>query len=98
MPLDSAERLYLERQVTLARAVLVALALVALLEMSGTTQRPASVLFLAAYLVVALAVVVYQRIVGEGHFQIPLALSLIHIFRLAPIAAPLRHPRALVRE
>ena len=73
MPLDSAERLYLERQVTLARAVLVALALVALLEMSGTTQRPASVLFLAAYLVVALAVVVYQRIVGEGHFQIPLA-------------------------
>ena len=73
MPLDSAERLYLERQVTLARAVLVALALVALLEMSGTTQRPASILFLAAYLVVALCVVVYQRIVGEGHFQIPLA-------------------------
>ena len=73
MPLDSAERLYLERQVTLARSILVALALVALLEMPGRTQRPASVLFLAVYLGVALAVVLYQRIVSEAHFQIPLA-------------------------
>ena len=73
MPLDSAERLYLERQVTLARAVLVALALVALLEMSGTTQRTASVLFLVAYLLVALSVVLYERVVSEAHFQIPLA-------------------------
>jgi signal transduction histidine kinase len=73
MALDSAERLYLERQVTLARVVLVALALVALLETSAGTQRHASVLFLATYLVVALAVVLYQRIVSEAHFQIPLA-------------------------
>ena len=76
MPLDSAERLYLERQVTLARAVLVALALVALLEMSGRAQRPASVLFLTAYLAVALAIVLYQRIVSEAHFQIPLAADI----------------------
>jgi signal transduction histidine kinase len=73
MALESAERLYLERQVTLARVVLVALALVALLEMSGGAQRRAPVLFLAIYLVVALAVVLYQRIVSEAHFQIPLA-------------------------
>ncbi len=73
MALESAERLYLERQVTLARVVLVALALVALLEMSGGARRRAPVLFLAVYLVVALAVVLYQRVVSEAHFQIPLA-------------------------
>jgi hypothetical protein len=64
MALESAERLYLERQVTLARVVLVALALVALLEMSGGPQRSGSVLFLAVYLLVALAVVLYQRVVN----------------------------------
>src|ERR1700734_684771 len=73
MPLDSAERFDLERQFTLAGAVLVALALVALLEMSGKAQRPASVLFLAAYLIAALALVLYHRVVREGDFQIPLA-------------------------
>ena len=40
MALESAERLYLERQVTLARVVLVALALVALLEISTAGQGP----------------------------------------------------------
>jgi len=73
MALESAERLYLERQVTLARVVLVALALVALLEMSGGPQRSGSVLFLAVYLLVALAVVLYQRVVNEAHLRVPLA-------------------------
>ena len=69
MALESAERLYLERQVTLARVVLVALALVALLEMSAGAQRHAPVLFLAVYLVIALAVVLYQRIVQRSTYS-----------------------------
>ena len=77
MALESAERLYLERQVTLARVVLVALALVALLEMSGGLQQPGSVLFLAVYLLVALAVVLYQRVVNEAHLQVPLGADVV---------------------
>ncbi len=52
MPLDSAERLYIERQVTLARAILVALALVALLETSPAPVKRSAVIFLSFYLVV----------------------------------------------
>ena len=48
MPLDGTEQLYLERQVTLGRAILVALSLVALLETSGPSLRGASVIFLSA--------------------------------------------------
>jgi len=77
MALESAERLYLERQVTLARVVFVALALVALLEMSGGPQRSGSVLFLAVYLLVALAVVLYQRVVNEAHLRVPLAADVV---------------------
>ena len=50
MPLDNTERLYLERQVTLARAIFAALSLVALLETSGAPVRRASIVFLSAYL------------------------------------------------
>ena len=45
MLLDNTERLYLERQVTLARAVIAALSLVALLETSQGPVRRVSVVF-----------------------------------------------------
>ncbi len=72
MPLDTAERLYLERQVTLARAIFVALALVDLLEMSGTGSRTAGAIFLAVYLLLALAVLAYERLASETNISIPL--------------------------
>ncbi|MGA9247623.1 MAG: hypothetical protein WBV87_05230, partial [Candidatus Acidiferrales bacterium] len=77
MPLDSAERLYLDRQVTLARAILVALALVDLLEMSGTGSRTAAALFLAVYLLVALAIMLYERLSSEMNFSIPLVADFV---------------------
>src|ERR1700680_2243219 len=43
--LDTSDRLYLERQLTLARAIFVALSLVALLETSSGALRRASVIF-----------------------------------------------------
>ena len=46
MALDTAERLYLDRQVTLARAIFVALALVDLIEMSVAGSRTAAAIFL----------------------------------------------------
>jgi hypothetical protein len=77
MPLDSAERLYLDRQVTLARAVLVALALLDLLEMSTAGSRTAAAIFLGIYLLVALAILLYERLSSEMNFSIPLVVDFV---------------------
>ncbi|HTZ72525.1 MAG TPA: sensor histidine kinase [Candidatus Aquilonibacter sp.] len=73
MALENTERLYLERQVTLGRAILVALSLVALLE---TAERPVGridVLFLSTYLIAAIAAVIAEHLSGKTKLHIPLA-------------------------
>ena len=77
MALDTAERLYLDRQVTLARAIFVALALVDLIEMSATGSRAAASIFLAVYLLLALAVLLYERFSSETSFTIPLVADFV---------------------
>ena len=77
MALDTAERLYLDRQVTLARAIFVALALVDLIEMSVAGSRTAAAIFLAVYLLLALAVVLYERLSSETSFTIPLVADFV---------------------
>jgi len=72
MPFESAQRLYLERQITLARAIFVALALVALIETGGTPARRSPIIFLIAYLLVSLSLIVAGRYVSEARLQIPL--------------------------
>ena len=72
MPLDTAERLYLDRQVTLARAIFVALALVDLIEISVAGSRTAGAIFLGVYLLLALAVLGYERLSSETNVTIPL--------------------------
>lgn len=76
MPLDSVERLYLERQVTLARTILVALALVDLVETSGEPARRSAAIYLAIYLIAAIFAVLAQRLFPENKFHIPLAADL----------------------
>jgi signal transduction histidine kinase len=77
MPLDTAERLYLDRQVTLARAIFVALALVDLIEMSVPGSRTAAAIFLAVYLLLALAVLGYERRSNETNVTIPLLADFV---------------------
>jgi signal transduction histidine kinase len=77
MPLDTTDRLYLDRQVTLARAVLVALALVDLVEVSGQSTRTAPAIVLAVYLLAALAMFAYERLASETTVSIPLACDLL---------------------
>ena len=72
MPFESTERLYLERQVTLGRVVLVSLSLIVLLETSAAPLRRASAAFLFVYLVIALAAVLGQRFFSESRFRVPL--------------------------
>jgi len=77
MSLNNTGRLYLERQVTLARAVIAALSLVALLETSGAPVRHVSVVVLSAYLVVALAAALVERFLSETRLRIPLAADFV---------------------
>jgi signal transduction histidine kinase len=72
MLLDNTERLYLERQVTLARAVIAALSLVALLETSQGPVWRVSVVFLAVYLAIAVGAAVAERLLSEVPIRIPL--------------------------
>jgi signal transduction histidine kinase len=77
MPLDSAQRFYIERQVTLARAILVALALVALLETSHEPTRRSGVIFLSFYLVAALGAVLAEQFFNDWRLRIPLTADFV---------------------
>jgi signal transduction histidine kinase len=77
MLLENAERVHLERQVTLARVIFAALALVDLIEMSRAPVPMASTLFLAGYLLVALALLLYERVAALTQFQLPLAADFL---------------------
>jgi signal transduction histidine kinase len=77
MPLDSAERLYIERQVTLARAILVALALVALLETAPAPVKRSAVVFLSFYLAVSLGIALAEQFFNDWHLRIPLVADAV---------------------
>ena len=87
MYLDSTERLYLERQITLGRAVLVSLSLIVLLETSTAPARKASAIFLSVYLAFALVDAVADRFALERRWRFPLAAdfaALAAFFYLTP--------------
>ena len=75
--LEGTERLYLERQVTLGRVILVALSLVTLLETSGESVRTASVAFIAVYLLFALGAALAERFSSESRFRIPIVVDFV---------------------
>jgi signal transduction histidine kinase len=77
MLLEIAERIHLERQVTLARVIFVALALVDLIEMSRAPASVASALFLIAYLLLALGLLLYERVAALTQFQLPLSVDFL---------------------
>ena len=77
MPLDSAERLYIERQVTLARAILVALALVALLETAPAPVKRSAVVFLSFYLAVSLGIALTEQFFSDWRLRIPLVADAV---------------------
>ncbi len=77
MYLDSTDRLYLERQIALGRAILVSLSLIVLFETSAPVARKASAIFLAVYLILALADVVADRFASERNWHIPVPADLV---------------------
>ncbi len=77
MLLENAEHMHLERQVTLARVIFAALALVDLIEMSNAPAPKASSWFLTGYLAIALGLLMYERVVALTRFQLPLAVDFL---------------------
>jgi len=77
MVLENSERFYLERQVTLGRAILVALSLVALLETAEQPLRRIDVGFLSVYLVAALVGVIAEHLSRTKRFRIPLTADFV---------------------
>jgi signal transduction histidine kinase len=77
MALENMERLYLERQVTLARAVIASLSLVALLETSAAPVSRLSIVVLSSYLAVALVIALAERFLSDTRLRIPLAGDLM---------------------
>jgi len=75
MPVDNTGRLYLERQITLARAIIAALSLVALVETSVAPVRRVSILFLSAYLLAAVVEALVERFLGGSRYRIPLVVD-----------------------
>jgi len=79
MPLDITERLYLDRQVTLARVILVSLALVATLESAPGFWRGISAAFLAFYLLASVVTAVAGRRWGSALIRIPLPVDFLAV-------------------
>jgi signal transduction histidine kinase len=77
MLLDGTERLYLERQVTLGRVIMVALSLVTCLETSGASVHTASVAFLSVYLVVAVGAALADHFLTDARVRIPIVVDFL---------------------
>lgn len=77
MPLDITERLYLDRQLSLARLILVSLALVATLESPQSQGRTACVMFLGTYLLASIVTTLAGRRWGSAQIRIPLPVDFV---------------------
>jgi signal transduction histidine kinase len=88
MLLESAELLYVERQITLGRAIFVALSLVSLIETPGAPVRRAPIALLSLYLVAALAAVAGERFLSDANIRVPLAVDLLAVATFLFFAPP----------
>ncbi len=80
----AAERRHLERQIAYARPIFMVLALVDLLERPPAERGPHAVLFVTAYLCVALVLASVQNLqrIGEMPLPLPLDLAALAVFLL----------------
>jgi signal transduction histidine kinase len=78
----AAERRHLERQIAYARPIFMVLALVDLLDRPPSERGPHAVLFVTAYLLVALILVLAQNLrwLGELPFPVPVDLAALAVF------------------
>ena len=77
MPLEGVERIYVERQVALARVICVALALAALLAFPNAVLRRAPIVFLLVYLVVSGGAAFAYRLLPKWPFRMHIGVDLL---------------------
>lgn len=78
----AAERRHLERQIAYARPIFMVLALVDLLDRPVTERGPYAVIFVTAYLLVSLVLVLVQNVpqLADLQFPVPLDLAALAVF------------------
>ena len=73
---ETSDRRYFERQIAIARPTIILLSLLALLEWPGTAGSRAFA-FIAAYLILAILIIVFERLLEGRDRHFPLFLDLI---------------------
>src|SRR5215472_11939196 len=95
MSQNQTDRNHFERQIVVARPILVLLALLAALEVPPTRETRRSVSFLIAYLIVALLVTQVERLLSRRSWHLPLAcdlLALAYFVFISPSTVPVWFP------
>ena len=95
MNFHQTDRNHFERQIVLARPILVLLALLAALEQPASRDSRKSVSFLIAYFVVALVVVEVEHLLRRRSWHLPLAcdlLALAYFLFINPSTVPVWFP------
>jgi signal transduction histidine kinase len=89
------DRRHLERQILFARPIVVFLALLATLQQTNPQGAKRSISFLIAYLIVALLVIVIERLLRKRGWHLPIAcdlLALLVLIYISPTSVPVWFP------
>ncbi|HKT48284.1 MAG TPA: sensor histidine kinase [Candidatus Acidoferrales bacterium] len=99
MSFQQSDRLHFERQILYGRPFLILLSLVALLERTPAREARQSLLLLAAYMALALAVIPVQHFLRGREWRLPLlfdVLALVLFMYVTPSSVPAWFPYAFV--
>jgi signal transduction histidine kinase len=93
------DRRHFERQIASARPIIVLLTLIALLEQPSSRSARRSITFLIAYLVIALAAVLFEKALSDRSWHLPLAVDLValgYFMLISPSSVPAWFPYLFV--
>jgi signal transduction histidine kinase len=93
------DRRHFERQITYTRPIIVLLALIAVLEQSSSQHAKRSISFLIAYLLLSLLTILFERLLRNFAWHLPLACDLLalgFLMYVSPSTVPVWFPYLFV--
>jgi signal transduction histidine kinase len=93
------DRRHFERQIALARPIIVLLALIALLQQPSSVHAKRAISFLIGYLVVSVGVVLFERLFSSRSWHLPLLVDLValgYFMVVSPSTVPAWFPYLFV--
>ena len=93
------DRRHLERQIVLARPIVVFLSLLASLQQTNPQPATRSISFLVAYFIVSLCVIAIERLLRKRGWRLPIAcdlLALLVLMYISPTSVPVWFPYLFV--